>query len=53
MVYGAEAVLLTDLDFGSPRTRAYNEVKSEEARQDDVDQLEEARETALLRSAKY
>ena len=25
MVYGSEAVLLTDLDYGAPRIRAYDE----------------------------
>jgi hypothetical protein len=25
LVYGAEAILLTDLEYGSPRTRAYDD----------------------------
>ena len=25
MVYGSEAILLTDLDYGAPRVRAYDE----------------------------
>jgi transposase InsO family protein len=53
MVYGVEAVLPTDLDYGSPCVRAYIEDQSEEARQDAVDRLEEAPEVALLWSAKY
>jgi hypothetical protein len=53
MVYGAEAVLPIDLDYGSPRVRAYDEVRSEDARQDALDQLVEARDIALLRLVKY
>jgi transposase InsO family protein len=52
-VYGAEAVLPTELDFGSPRVRNYDPEVSERARQDAVDQVDEAREAALLQSAKY
>jgi hypothetical protein len=53
MVYGAEAILPIDLDYGSPRVRAYDEVRSEDVQQDALDQLDEARDVALLRSAKY
>ena len=53
MVFGAEAVLPTDIDHGAPRTRAYQEDQSEKSRQDDLDQLDEVREVALLRSRKY
>ena len=52
MVYGAEAVLLTDLDYGA-RVRAYNEEGAEASHQDAMDQLDEARDIALLCSAKY
>jgi hypothetical protein len=30
MVYGAEAVLLTDLDYGAPRIMAYKEQEAKE-----------------------
>ena len=30
MVYGSEAVLPTDLEYGSPRLKAYNEQKNKE-----------------------
>jgi len=30
MVYGSEAVLPTDLEYGSPRLKAYNEQTNEE-----------------------
>ena len=53
MVYGAEAVLPMDLDYGAPRIRAYDEQGAEASHQDAMDQLDEARDIALLRSAKY
>ena len=53
MVYGSRAVLLTDLDYGEPRIRAYDEQGAEASRQDTMDQLDEARDVALLHSAKY
>ena len=53
MVYGAEAVLPSDLLHDSPRVTNYVETENELARQDSVDALEEARELALERSAVY
>ena len=53
MVYGSEAILPTDLDYGAPRIRAYDEQGAEASHQDAMDQLDEARDIALLRSAKY
>ena len=53
MVYGSEAILLTDLDYEAPRIRAYDEQGAEASHQDTMDQLDEARDIALLRSAKY
>ena len=53
MVYGSEAVLPTDLDYGAPRIRAYDEQGAEASHQDAMDQLDEARDIALLHSAKY
>ena len=52
MVYGAEAVLPTDLDYGAPRIRAYDEQGAKASHQDTMDQLDEARDIALLHSAK-
>ena len=49
MVYGAEAVLPSDLLHDSPRFANYVEAKNELARQDSIDALEEARELALER----
>ena len=53
MIYGSEAVLPTDLDYGAPRIRAYDEQGAEASHQDAMDQLDEARDIALLRSTKY
>ena len=53
MVYGSEAIFPTDLDYGVPRIRAYNEQGAEASHEDAMDQLDEARGVTLLRSAKY
>ena len=53
LVYGVEAILPTDLEYGSPRTRAYDDRSNQTDREDSLDQLEEARDMALLRSARY
>jgi hypothetical protein len=53
MVHGSEAVLPTDIDYGSPRVRAYTKEGNQVALEDAVDQLDEACDVALLRSAKY
>jgi transposase InsO family protein len=53
LVYGAEAILPTDLEYGSPRTRAYADQSNQANREDSLDQLEEARDMALLHSARY
>jgi transposase InsO family protein len=53
LVYGAEAVLPTDLEYGSPRTKAYDDQSNQTSREDSLDQLEEARDVALLHSARY
>jgi hypothetical protein len=53
MVHGSEAVLPTDIDYGSPRVRAYTEEGNRVALEDAIDQLDEAQDVALLRSAKY
>ena len=53
MVYGFEAVLPTDLDYGAPRIRAYDEQGAKASHEDAMDQLDEVCDIALLRSAKY
>src|SRR5438105_2726891 len=53
LTYGSEAVLPTELEFGSPRVRNFDETSSEDSRLADLDQLEEARDVAAIRSARY
>jgi hypothetical protein len=53
LVYGAEAILPTDLEYGSPRTKAYDDRSNQTSREDSLDQLEEARDVALLHSTRY
>ena len=53
LVYGAEAILPTDLEYRSPRLRAYQEHQNQRTREDSLDQVDEARDVALLHSARY
>ena len=53
MVYGFEAILPTDLDYGTPRVRVYDEQGAEASLEDAMDQLDEAHGVALLCLAKY
>jgi hypothetical protein len=53
MVHGSEAVLPIDIDYGSPRVRAYTEEGNQVALKEVIDQLDEARDVVQLRSAKY
>jgi transposase InsO family protein len=53
LVYGAEAVLPTDLEYGSPRVRGYDEGTKQRARENSLDQLDEARTVALMHLARY
>ena len=53
MVYGAEAVLPSDIRHDSPRVAAYDEMDNEQARQDALDLLDEQRDVAAARSAIY
>jgi hypothetical protein len=53
LVYGAEAILPTDLEYGSPRTKAYDDQSNQTSREDTLDQLEEAWDMALLHSVRY
>jgi hypothetical protein len=53
MVYGFEAVLPTDLEYGALRIRAYDEQGNQTTREEALDQLDEARDVALLHSARY
>jgi hypothetical protein len=53
LVYGAEVVLLTDLEYGSPKVKSYDKGANQRAREDSLDQLDEARTMALMHSARY
>ena len=53
MVFGSKAILPTDLDYGAPRIIAYDEQGAKASQEDATDQLDEARDIALLCLAKY
>ncbi|XP_024313455.1 uncharacterized protein LOC112270039 [Brachypodium distachyon] len=53
LVYGAEAVLPADIEHDCPRVTMYTKAEVKEARENDVNLLEESRELALSRSAIY
>ena len=53
MVYGAEAVLPSDICHDTPRVAACVEANNEQARQDALDLLDEERDLAAARSAIY
>ena len=48
LVYGAEAILPTDLEYGSSRLKAYQEQQNQRAREDSLDQVDEARDVATV-----
>jgi hypothetical protein len=53
MVYGAEAVLPTDIAFRSPHVENFDEGRSDEARELEVNYSEERRLDSYVRTAKY
>jgi hypothetical protein len=53
LVYGADAILPIDLEYGSPMTRVYDDRTNQTIQEDSLDQLEEDRDMALLHSARY
>jgi hypothetical protein len=53
LVYGSEAMLPIDVEYRTPGLKAYNEQNNDATREDALDQLEEARDVALLHSARY
>jgi transposase InsO family protein len=52
LVYGAEVVLPTDLEYGSPRVKGHDEGANKQACEDLLDQFDEARTVALMHSAR-
>jgi hypothetical protein len=53
MVYGAEAVLPADITFQSPRVKNFDEDRSDESRELEVNCSEERRLDSYVRTAKY
>jgi hypothetical protein len=53
LVYGSEAMLRTDVEYGSPRLKAYNERNNDATREDALDQLEEAQTRPLARPQRW
>jgi hypothetical protein len=53
LVYGAEVVLPMNIMHDAPRVVLYTKEEAKEAREDDVDLLEEAREQILSKTAIY
>jgi transposase InsO family protein len=53
LVYGMEAVLPIDLEYGSPKVKGYDENASQRDREDSLDQIDEARNVAMMHSARY
>jgi hypothetical protein len=53
LVYGAEAILPSDVQYDSPRFEAYEEEDAETSRQLFMNLLEEERDLAAQRSAIY
>ena len=46
-------MLPTDLEYGSLRLKAYQKQQNQQAHEDSLDQVDEARDVALLHSARY
>jgi hypothetical protein len=53
LFYGAEAVLPTDLEYGSPKIKGYDEDLNQRAREDSLDQIDEARDVVMMHSTRY
>ena len=53
LTYESEAILHADIMWRSPRVEAYHEGEADEARQLELDSVEEARVNALTQSARY
>ena len=53
LTYGSEAILPADIMWKSPRVETYQEGEADEARQLELDSVEEVRINALTQSARY
>jgi hypothetical protein len=53
LVYGTEAILPTELEYGLPKVKGYDEDANQRAREHSLDQIDEARDMAMMHSARY
>ena len=53
LTYGSEAILPADIIWKYPKVETYQEGEADEARQLELDSVEEARVNALTQSARY
>jgi transposase InsO family protein len=53
LVYGAEDVLPTDLEYRSPKVKGYDKDANQRAREDSLDQIDEACDVAMMHSVRY
>jgi hypothetical protein len=53
LIYGVEAILPTDLEYGSSRLKTNQEKQNQVAHEDSLDQVDEAQDVVLLHSARY
>jgi hypothetical protein len=53
LVYGAKAVLPTDLEYRSPKIKGYDKSSNQRTREDSLDQIDEARDVAMMHSMRY
>jgi hypothetical protein len=53
LVYGAEAVLPTDLEYVSPKIKGYDKSSNQRAHEDSLDQIDESHDVAMMHSVRY
>jgi hypothetical protein len=53
MIYGAEAVLPTDIKFGSPRVERFDQFSADNTREVEINCTEEKRLDSCVRTTKY
>jgi hypothetical protein len=53
MVYGAEAVLPSEVTMGSLRVKTYDEAMQDQLRREDIDLVDEQRWQAAIKNARY
>ena len=53
MIYGAEEILPTDIKFGSPRIKCFDQLSADKTREVEINCTEEQRLDSCIRVAKY